>query len=107
MLLLGAAEKFHGRFAGVLITFGRVPFLFYVAHIYLLHFIAVLWAQFHDGSAAWLFHGLPHRSKPPEFGFALPTIYVLWILVVLILYWPCRSFARIKQTRRDWWLSYL
>jgi hypothetical protein len=26
---------------------------------------------------------------------------------VVILYWPCRWFAAVKQRRRDVWLSYL
>lgn len=107
MLLLTAAEAFKGRFASILITFGRVPFFFYLAHIFLLHLMAVGWAQFHDGNSTWLFHGLPPMSKPPGFGFSLPVIYVLWLTAVAMLYPLCRWFAQLKQHRRDWWLSYL
>jgi uncharacterized membrane protein len=107
LLLLGAAEGFSGRFASFLVTFGRVPFFFYLAHIFLLHLMAVAWAQFHDGNVAWLFHGLPPVSKPAAFGFSLPMIYPLWMAAVAILYLPCRWFAQIKQRRREWWLSYL
>jgi len=26
---------------------------------------------------------------------------------VLLMYYPCRQMARLKSTRRDWWLRYL
>ena len=29
------------------------------------------------------------------------------VTVFDILYFPCRWFARVKATRREWWLSYL
>jgi uncharacterized membrane protein len=107
LLLLNAAEAFRGRLASILITFGRVPFLFYLAHIFLLHLMAAAWAQFHDGNAVWLFQGLPPMSKPPAFGFPLPIVYLLWLLTVALLYPVCRWFATVKQQRKDWWLSYL
>jgi uncharacterized membrane protein len=107
LLLLGTAEVFKGKLAGILVTFGRVPFFFYVAHLYLLHLVAVLWAQFHDGSSAWLFHGRAVLSKPAGYGFGLPMIYLFWFLAVASLYPACRWFAQLKQRRRDWWLSYL
>jgi uncharacterized membrane protein len=107
MLLLGAADGLKGPLARILITFGRVPFLFYVAHIFLLHLMAVAWAQFHDGNSAWLFGGLAVVSKPAGYGFSLPTIYLLWLAAVAMLYPLCRWFAMVKQRRRDWWLSYL
>jgi hypothetical protein len=44
---------------------------------------------------------------PPEFGYALPGVYGVWAVAVVVLYFPCAWFARLKQRRRDWWLSYL
>ena len=43
------------------------------------------------------------------YGFGLPTLYVVWLGVVLALYPCCRWFAGYKaryQASR-WWLSYL
>jgi hypothetical protein len=31
----------------------------------------------------------------------------VWLLVLVLLYPVCRWFAKVKSTRRDWWLSYL
>jgi len=35
------------------------------------------------------------------------TVYLAWIVVVVSLYPLCRWFAKVKATRRNWWLSYL
>ena len=53
------------------------------------------------------FSGNGFMFVPQGFGFWLPGVYLVWALVVLALYLPCRWFARLKATRRDWWLSYL
>ena len=41
LLLLAAFETARGRLADILVTFGRVPFFYYVVHIYLIHALAV------------------------------------------------------------------
>jgi len=107
LLLLAAAERARGRMAAWLVTFGRVPMLYYVAHIFLAHLLAIAYARIAYGDAGWLFHGLPTRHKPPGYGLALPWVYVAWIAVVLALTPLCRWFAAEKQRRTDWWLSYL
>ena len=44
---------------------------------------------------------------PPEWGYSLPVVYLVWLLVVIVMYALCRWFAALKQRRNDWWLSYL
>lgn len=100
----GEAQSWWSR---KLVTIGRVPFLFYVAHIFVLHALAVVVAHAIGIDTGWLFTGLPLISKPEGYGFQLPAIYAAWILVVLALYPLCRWFASVKQRRKDWWLSYL
>lgn len=103
--LLAFAEQWKGKFSQVLITFGRVPFLFYIAHIYLIHLLATI--------TGILLGFDPVKMKglfifyPDGWGFGLPTIYLVWVLVLAMLYPLCRWFAKIKKTRKDWWLSYL
>jgi hypothetical protein len=36
----------------------------------------------------------------------LPIVYLVWAVVLLALYPPCRWFAGLKQRRSDAWLSY-
>lgn len=104
LMLLAAMERAHGPLAGWITTFGRVPFFYYVAHIFLLHALAVLYAWTVVGDFAGLI-GVPH--KPAGYGLGLAGIYAVWLGVVVALYPLCRWFAGIKRRRTEWWWSYL
>ena len=106
LLLLAAFEHASGRLAAWVTTFGRVPLLYYVAHIFLIHSLAVLVALVVISDASWLFGGAP-GARPAGWGFGLPVIYGIWLAVVIGLYPICRWFAQVKRRRDDWWLSYL
>lgn len=106
LIVLSVADAFRGRIAAMLVTFGRVPMLYYVAHLFLLHLIAIIVWQATAGDVRWLFESLP-EAKPAPGGFGLPGVYATWLLGVMILYPLCRWFARVKRERREWWLSYL
>jgi uncharacterized membrane protein len=106
LILLSLLERARGRVADWIIVFGRVPFLYYVAHIFLIHLLAVAFSQWVYGDGAWLIGQFPPR-KPAGYGLALSGVYAVWLLVVLALYPLCRWFAALKQRRREWWLSYL
>jgi uncharacterized membrane protein len=101
-------EHARGRVFFFFVTYGRVPLLFYVAHIYLVHLLAVVVAYGQGGTASFLFTSDgPLARHPPWYGVNLVWVYVGWVLVVIALYPMCRAFARVKARRRDWWLSYL
>jgi uncharacterized membrane protein len=106
LLLLAAFERVSGRLAAWITTFGRVPLLYYVAHIFLIHAAAVVVAALLLGDASWLFGSMP-GARPGGWGFSLPIVYGVWLMVVIGLYPVCRWFAQIKRQRNDWWLSYL
>ncbi|MFL5519002.1 MAG: DUF1624 domain-containing protein [Gemmatimonadales bacterium] len=105
LVALHAFRGAGGPLARVMVTFGRVPFLFYVTHLYLVHAVAV---------AAGVGQGYPvssmlvmHGYSPAGFGFGLPVIYLVWLAVVVALYPLCRRYAELKGRSRAWWLSYL
>lgn len=104
-LLLAFADDWRGRLGNVLVTFGRVPFLFYVAHLYLLHAGAVALGIAQGFQPAQFL--VDFSSFPAGYGVALPQVYLVWLGAVTLLYIPCAWFAGIKKRRRDWWLSYL
>ncbi len=87
--------------------FGRVPFLFYVLHLPLLHGMGVIWATWKYGEAPWLFANPPGAAWPYDFQFDLPLTYCGWAVAILALYPVCRWFADYKAKHKDWWLSYL
>ncbi len=88
-------------------TFGRVPMFFYVLHLYVIHCLAIAVAALQREPVGWLFHGGFFGETPDGYGYNLPFIYLMWILAVVLLYFPCRWFAELKKRREDWWLSYL
>ena len=93
--------------ASPLRIFGRVPMFFYVLHLYLIHWMAVLVAVITHQPARWLFHGAVFAETPPGYGHSLPFVYLMWFVVLLLLYVPCWWFEDLKRRRTDWWLSYL
>ena len=110
LMLLAGFESLNpaGRLGRILLVFGRVPMFFYVLHIYLIHLMAVGVGLLFHQPISWLLHGGFFLSEPqPGYGHHLPFIYLMWLLAVAILYFPCRWFMRLKERRRDWWLSYL
>ncbi|HVZ70833.1 MAG TPA: heparan-alpha-glucosaminide N-acetyltransferase domain-containing protein [Polyangia bacterium] len=98
------------RWARPFVTFGRVPFFYYVLHVPLLHGLAVALGVAVWGSSAA--SPIAHKVMLPDaqaarYGFSLPVVYAAWIVVVLLLYPACRWFAGVKARHRSAWLSYL
>jgi uncharacterized membrane protein len=106
LMLLAIFESARGTLAQRVTTFGRVPLLYYVAHIFLIHALAVALAAATTGETAWLFGELP-SAKPAGYGLALPGVYAVWVLVIVALYPLCQWFADLKRRRTEWWWSYL
>jgi hypothetical protein len=86
---------------------------YYVLHLPLIHALAVVLAGIRYGDPLFLFkHGLPTLvgptpDFPADYGYSLLVCYLVWIVVVTILYFPCRWYADLKSRRREEWLSYL
>lgn len=102
-LLLIWAERWRGAFSRVLLVFGRVPFFFYVLHLYLLHIIKLLMLHFREKWA-----GAESLAQDQSTGFPLYSVYIVWVLALLLLYPPSRWYMHYKaKNRHKWWLSYL
>jgi uncharacterized membrane protein len=102
LMLVAISDGAQGIIAGWITTFGRVPLFYYLAHIYLLHASAILFAQITIGSAVFA-----ASHKPDGYGLGLAGIYTAWLAVVILLYPLCSWFAAIKRRRIEWWWSYL
>jgi uncharacterized membrane protein len=60
-----------------LTVFGSVPFFFYVLHFYVLGLAAAV-----------------ARTK-----IALPGTYLAWLVLLLLMLWPCAWYGRVKRER--------
>jgi hypothetical protein len=107
-ILLALLEKVNTRWSRFVSVYGSVPFLYYVMHFYLLHIILVI-VFFASGYTVNQIAdpNVPFNFRPLTFGYGLPVVYLIWIAVVGVLYFPCRWFSRYKKTHTQWWLSYL
>jgi uncharacterized membrane protein len=108
MVMLALLEKIQNRFTAIMILYGRVPMLYYIAHLYLIHLIGVI-VFYAAGftSKDIITPGSPFFFRPPGLGFPLPGVYTIWVIVVLALYPLCKWYDRYKSTHKKWWLSYL
>jgi uncharacterized membrane protein len=110
-LFLANSEKLKGKIVNFFCVFGRVPFFYYIIHIYLIHFIAVFAAEF-TGFGWQVMISMPTFITRVEalkgYGFNLISVYLIWILVIILLYPMCKKFDNYKQSHKEkWWLSYL
>ena len=110
-LLLSLFEKVKNGFTEKMRIYGRVPFFYYVLHIYLIHFISAVVYLAHGhtlSEATTLGTGVPFFFLAANDGYSLLIVYIVWISVVIALYPLCRWFNNYKTNHREkWWLSYL
>jgi len=106
VLALAWSPRHPGPFARCLVTFGRVPLFFYLAHLYLIHGLVLLVAYGQDRDIAAYLTSFGHF--PEDWGFGLPVVYGIWLGVVLLLYPPCAKFAGIKARHHGCgWTGYI
>jgi len=111
VLFLANAEKLKGKVVNFFCVFGRVPFFYYILHLYLIHLLAVFAAAF-TGFGWEIMFSMPKFITRIEalkgYGFNLITVYLIWIVVIVLLYPLCKKFDSYKQSHKEkWWLSYL
>jgi uncharacterized membrane protein len=109
MLALAALEGVQNRVTDVFNIFGRVPFFYYLLHIYVIHLMTMgmFFMQgfdFQDG----VHIKKSFAFRPREgFGVSLWASYLLWLVVLFICYYPSRWYNNYKSTHKKWWLSYI
>ena len=110
-VLIPWLARLKGPFAGFLVTFGSVPLMAYIAHLYVMHALSI--AVHFAAGQAWLpfIDTMRHFVLAPDLfkgsGFPLWAVYLGWVATIAIIYPLCRWWQGVKQRRRDWWLSYL
>jgi len=95
--LLGLAwlESVDNGFTRACATFGGAPMFYYLLHLYLLLGI---------GLALTAVLGANHAGR-----YGVEHIWQVWLLALLlmpVLYFPCRAFANYKRTSKQAWVRY-
>lgn len=105
-ILLVQAERISARAKEILITYGRVPLFYFIAHLAIISFTSFLWTYFSFGEGVNLSFMSP-EDWPVEYHPSLLRTYFVWLLLVGALYFPCRWYANYKAKNKTWWVSYL
>lgn len=95
--LLGLAwlESVDNGFTRACATFGGAPMFYYLLHLYLL--LAI-------GLALTAVLGANHAGR-----YGVEQLWQVWLLALLlmpVLYFPCRAFANYKRTSQQAWVRY-
>ncbi len=108
LILISFLEGGSNSLSKRVIIFGKVAFFYYVLHVFLIHSIS--WLAFFLSGHSWndlVFNQFREGSLPSASGHPLWIVYIVWMLVIIILYFPCRWYSKYKATHKHWWLSYI
>lgn len=106
LILLAAVDGLPADRWAPIQLFGRVPLFYYLLHLVVLHGLAIFIHFFRTGRADFLY-GHPRALPPSDAGLDLPSVYVIWLASVVLLYPICRSFETFRQTRVGFWTRLL
>ncbi|WP_196140886.1 DUF1624 domain-containing protein [Aliikangiella sp. G2MR2-5] len=111
LIVLALLEKYQSKFEEHklyqwILTIGKVPMFFYLLHVPFINFSAQIytWLKF---DRAVNFNLVPPNSWPQEYSPNLLVVYLVWVAIVFVLYFPCRKYSRFKQQNKNPWLSYI
>ncbi|MEO8146272.1 MAG: heparan-alpha-glucosaminide N-acetyltransferase domain-containing protein [Bacteroidia bacterium] len=109
IIFLASFEKIKNSLTQIIIVYGKVPFLYYLLHFFIIHLISAI---------AFIMRGHTYAEGMKGFlglkflmlndGYGLGVVYFVWIAVVVSLYPVCKWFSEYKLKHKEkWWLSYL
>jgi len=96
LFFLSFAEKNLKVFGKAIMHFGRVPMFFYLAHIYLIHTLALLATKFSGYNWKDMISHKPLIPIINGYGFSLAIVYLTL----------CKWYDHYKSRHKHWWLSY-
>jgi uncharacterized membrane protein len=105
--LLPWAERARGWAAGALTTIGRVPMFYYLAHILVIHLLAIVTMRVQFGEFRHEWYATAPYTWLPDHRWDLTTLYVVWGVASALLYLLCAAYARRKASRPAPWMRYL
>jgi uncharacterized membrane protein len=108
LFVLAVTENVTGKLAAFFKVYGSVPFFYYVLHFYLIRTLSVI-VFFAQGfkTSQIVTPNVPFLFEPQGMGFNLAVVYLIWLTIILLLYYPCKWFSNYRKTHHQWWLSYL
>lgn len=110
LVTLALIEGFDGKLTRFISVYGKVPFFYYVMHLFIIHLLAMAYAQY--SGYGWeimiLQDWVNEIPALRGYGISLGGVYLVTAVVVLGLYPLCLRYFQYKKANKDkWWLKYL
>jgi hypothetical protein len=78
---------------------------YYLCHLYVIHALAIVVAIAWKQPYMWLIEGGFFTQPPPDgYGHNLGFIWLMWLLALVILYFPCKWYMGVRKRRQDLWI---
>jgi len=109
LLMMAWWDNIQNGFTKIVSVYGRVPFFYFLAHLFVIHLFSAV-TYFMRG------HSLAEGVNPTAFikfiepgeGIQLRYVYLVWLAVVIVLYPLCKWYDGYKTIHKEKkWLSYL
>jgi len=108
LIVLAVTEGVRNRFTAAVVVYGNVPFFYYVIHWYVIGLATIVLFYLQGyGSGQIVDPNDPFFFDPPGVGLSLAGMYGVWLVVVVVMYRPCKWFSAYKRRHAQWWLSYV
>lgn len=109
ILLMPFVERAQSTLAKAIVTFGRVPFFYYLLHIPLIHITALLVNVINEGQAYQeRYNNAPYVWFDPEYHWSLGLLYLVFVVDVIILYFACKWYESYKfRHPNNKWLKFI
>jgi len=110
LIFLAFSETIQNKIMYPILTLGKVPFFFYILHLYVIHLLATMYMVY-EGET-WNAYVISAKEilsgRLSRFGLSLEAVYLIWIMVVAALYPLCKWYQGYKQAHfENKWLRYL
>jgi uncharacterized membrane protein len=111
LIVLALTDRIDGKgiWQRICITYGRVPMFYYLLQFPLAHALAILISLLAGKAIGFYFMNFPasFAAAPPDAGFSLWVVYIVWIAGLAILFPLCWWWGKLKRRNSHWLLSYL
>lgn len=110
LVFLSLLESRSGKLSAILLVFGRVPLFYYFLHVLVIHGAATLMLDWSGGNWKDFIMTAEAFSSGnlSTFGYPLASVYLIWVVLLLLLFPICYWYMKLKSKKRHlWWLRYL
>jgi uncharacterized membrane protein len=106
LVFLGLVEAVRNRVTKTILVYGRVALFFYLVHIYVIHLLALVplvltgrsWTEYIVTAEDF------RTQSTADFGFPLPVVYAVWVLVLVGMYPLSAWYRTYKKGHPEKWL---